>query len=235
MLFFIPYGTKEKAGRMTFPYINVGLVALNILVFIYEIYLLSVGGIDLLSAFTGQYAAIPSTITDGTPLETGLLTSMFLHAGLLHILGNMIYLLPFGDNIEDRIGHFKYLIFYLLCGVAATAGFSLLNPDTTTPLLGASGAIAGVLGGYLALHPRGVVKGFLVIVILFTRLDLPALVFIGYWFILQIFSSAVSLNTTSSEAGGVAYSAHIIGFFTGLLLMPLLMLISPSRRESASY
>lgn len=235
MLFFIPYGTREKTGRLTFPYVNVGLVILNVLVFIYEVYLVAIGGPALLSAFTSEYAAVPNTITDGTPLEAGLLTSMFLHAGLLHIVGNMIYLLPFGDNIEDRLGHFKYLLFYLLCGVAATAGFALLNPDTTTPLLGASGAIAGVLGGYLALHPRGVVKGFLVIVVLLTRLDLPAIAFIGYWFVLQLFSSMASFSQNTNEVGGVAYSAHIIGFITGLLLMPVLLLGSPARSKGPDF
>jgi membrane associated rhomboid family serine protease len=229
MLFFIPYGTKETAKRLTFPYVNVSLVVINIAIFVYEVYLLATGGSALLGAFTNEYAAIPYEITHGSPFETGLITSMFLHGGLLHIAGNMIYLLPFGDNLEERFGHFKYLLFYLLCGVIATAGFSLLNPDLTAPLLGASGAIAGVLGGYIALHPKGTVKGLLVIVVLLTRLDLPAIIFIGYWLVLQLFSSFASFGSSASssdEVGNVAYSAHLIGFLAGLILMPLFVLWS---------
>ena len=230
-MFFIPYSTRENLRRLTYPYVNVGIVVLNILIFVFQIYLFAVGGEALLASFTDQYAAVPADVTDGTPLEAGLFTSMFLHAGLLHIAGNMIYLLPFGDNIEDRLGHLRYLIFYILCGLAATVGFVALNPDTTTPLVGASGAIAGVLGGYLVLHPRGVVKGFLFIIILLTRIELPAVIFIGYWFIIQIFSSVTVFNSQGGEeTGGVAYSAHVIGFVAGMILMPLLRLISPDKR-----
>lgn len=232
MIFFIPYGTKERVRRVTFPYINVGLVVLNILFFLYESYLIAMGGEELLAAFINQFAAVPYEVTHGSPLEIGLITSMFLHAGLLHIVGNMIYLLPFGDNIEDRIGHLRYLVFYLLCGVVAAAGFSLLNPDSTTPLLGASGAVAGVLGGYIALHPTASVRGLMIIVLFITRMDLPALVFIGYWFILQLFSTALTLSESSDQGGGVAYSAHVIGFIAGLILMPLMTLGKTSKSEA---
>lgn len=229
-MFFIPYSTREHFQRIIFPYVNVGIVLLNVLIFAFQVYLFAIGGEALLASFMDEYAVVPSDVTDGTPLETGLLTSMFLHAGLLHILGNMIYLLPFGDNIEDRLGHVKYFIFYILCGLSATLGFSLLNPDTATPLVGASGAIAGVLGGYLVLHPRGVVRGFLFIIILLTRIELPAIIFIGYWFFMQIFSSVISFNSQGGEeTAGVAYSAHVIGFVTGLILMPVLKAFSPER------
>jgi membrane associated rhomboid family serine protease len=223
-MFFIPTGTRELTERRLFPYVNVGLVLVNVCVFIYELTLIATGGDAALTRFINNYALIPATVTDGTPLALGALTSMFLHGGLLHILGNMIYLLPFGDNIEDRLGHVRYLFFYLLCGLIAAYGFALLYPSTTTPLLGASGAIAGVLGGYLALHPRGVVKGFFFIIILFLRVDLPAVVFIGYWFLLQVFSSVVSFGGSAQETGSVAFAAHVVGFIAGILLAPLFAL-----------
>lgn len=229
-MFFIPFGTKEKFTRILFPYVNISIVLLNLLVFVFEIYLLVIGGEALLAQFIDSNAAVPASIMQD-PIQTGLFASMFLHAGLLHFVGNMIYLLPFGDNIEDRLGHLRYLFFYLACGVVATGAFVLLNPDTTTPLVGASGAIAGVLGGYLALHPLGTVKGFLFIIILLTRVDLPALVFIGYWFLLQLFSTVSSFGS-SDQVGGVAYEAHLAGFVAGLLLMPLFTLGKRRAAES---
>lgn len=227
MIFFIPYGTVEKSKRRIFPFVNIAIVIGCVAIYLYQVYIVATLGIPALTSFTNEYAAIPSEVTDSTPLEIGLLTSMFLHAGLLHFVGNMLYLLPFGDNIEDCIGHLRYGLFYILCGLAATIGFILLNPDTSTPLIGASGAIAGVLGGYLALHPKGTVKGILIFVILLSRLNLPALVFIGYWFVLQLFSTVASLGT--EEVGGVAYSAHVIGFIAGLLLMPIFTLTTKRR------
>jgi membrane associated rhomboid family serine protease len=220
-MFFIPYGTRENEPRRTFPYVTVALVIINIAVFALETYLLVTQGESGLTTFLGRFAATPNQITSGSPLEIGLLTSMFLHAGILHIVGNMIYLLPFGDNVEDRLGHIRYIVFYVLCGLIATLTYVLFNPGSATPLLGASGAIAGVLAGYLALHPRGVVKGFLFIIILFIRIDLPAFLFIGYWFIMQIFSSVASLGGAEESSGGVAFMAHVGGFIAGLVLAPL--------------
>jgi membrane associated rhomboid family serine protease len=223
-MFFIPTGTRETIGRRTFPYVNVSLVIVNVIIFIYEASLIATGGDAALSRFLNNYALVPADVTDGTPLVLGALTSMFLHAGVLHLLGNMIFLLPFGDNVEDRLGHTRYLLFYLLCGLIAAYGFALLNPHSTTPLLGASGAIAGVLGGYLALHPFGSVKGFLFIIILLFPIELPAIVFIGYWFLIQLFSSVTALGGTSGETGGVAFAAHVIGFVAGIVLARLLAL-----------
>jgi membrane associated rhomboid family serine protease len=222
-MFFIPYGTIEEKRKKRFPYITAVLLLVNIAVFVFQASLLLESGEAGLASFIQEYAAVPANITDGTPFEIGLFTAMFLHGGLLHIIGNMIYLLPFGDNVEDSLGHFRYLLFYLLTGIAGTILYTVFNAGSTVPLIGASGAIAGVLGGYLALHPRGRVKGFFFIIILLIPLTLPAILFIGYWFIMQLFGSVASLDANAvGSAGGVAYMAHVGGFIAGLLLAPLM-------------
>ncbi|HSH17881.1 MAG TPA: rhomboid family intramembrane serine protease [Candidatus Saccharimonadales bacterium] len=220
-MFFIPYGTREETRKQRFPYITALLVLINVAAFIWQVMVLINLGEPALAGLLNLYAAVPADVTDGTPFEPGLLTSMFLHGGLLHIVGNMLYLLPFGDNVEDRMGHLRYLLFYVLCGLLATLAYIIFNPNSGVPLLGASGAIAGVLGSYLVLHPRGRVKGFFFIIILLIPITLPAILFIGYWFIMQIFGSVASLgiNAVGSE-GGVAYLAHLGGFLAGLVLTP---------------
>ncbi|WP_028802178.1 rhomboid family intramembrane serine protease [Streptomyces sp. 142MFCol3.1] len=141
-------------------------------------------------------------------------TAMFLHAGRLHLLGNMLFLLIFGNNIEDRLGHVRFTLFYVACGYAAAYGFALLNDDSGDPLIGASGAIAGVLGAYLVLYPRARVW-VLVPFLVFLPLRLPAWLVLGFWFVLQaVFSSGSGVST----AGTVAYAAHVVGFLTGMLL-----------------
>jgi membrane associated rhomboid family serine protease len=148
-MFFIPYGTREDTPRSTFPHVTALIVALNILVFAIEASILFHQGSEGLNNFILKYAAVPADITHGSPLEIGLITALFIHGGLLHIVGNMLYLLPFGDNVEDRMGHFRYLIFYLLCGLIATLVFVVFNANSNTPLIGASGAISGILAAYL--------------------------------------------------------------------------------------
>ncbi|PLS81604.1 rhomboid family intramembrane serine protease [Candidatus Saccharibacteria bacterium] len=233
-MFFIPFGTKERTRRQRFPYVTWALVLANIAVFAYQIYLQSSIGPAAFASFINLFATTPTDITDGTPFELSLLTSMFMHAGLLHIAGNMIYLLPFGDNVEDRLGHVRYIIFYLLCGFIATLVYVLFNPNSTIPLLGASGAIAGVLAGYLALHPTGSVKGLLIIIIFVTRISLPAFIFIGYWIATQIFYSVSSFGTMSDE-GGVAFLAHVAGFVAGLVLAPLLAAGRPKQDQAQEF
>jgi membrane associated rhomboid family serine protease len=223
MLIF-PIGTREGKFKQRFQYITLLLFTINVAVFVLEAYILAIGGESALSSFIHRFGVVPSDVTGKNLLQTGLVTSMFLHAGLLHIAGNMLYFLPFGDNVEDRLGHLRYLLFYLLCGVIASIAYCIFNPHSNMPLLGASGAIAGVLGGYLALYPRGVVKGIVWFFIIIFRLDLPAVVFIGYWFILQVFSSIASFGGAAQETGGVAFMAHVGGFIAGLILAPLLAL-----------
>lgn len=228
-MFFIPFGTREADRKQRFAYITWLLAAINIGVFAYMIYLGFTYGELSLSGFLDNYAATPSDVTDGTPFEPGLLTSMFLHAGFLHLIGNMLYFLPFGDNVEDRMGHLRYLVFYLACGLIATLIFILFNPGSNTPLVGASGAISGILASYLVLHPKGRVKGLLVIVVFFTIVQLPAVLFIGYWFVMQLFSISVG---SQIEGGGVAYLAHVAGFVAGLVLTPLMLAGTPKVRAT---
>jgi membrane associated rhomboid family serine protease len=186
-------------------------------------------------SFLARYFFVPASLSYNV-FQVTLITSLFLHAGLLHIAGNMMYLLPFGDNVEDRLGHARYLLFYLICGVAANLVFAFFNPHTNVPLIGASGAIAGVLGGYIALHPtRSSVRGFLWIIIILIRVRLPALLFIGYWFVMQLFSSVASLGSAATaNSGGVAFLAHVGGFLTGLILAPLLAKPAPQTAKNSS-
>jgi membrane associated rhomboid family serine protease len=222
-MFFIPYGTREDTPRKTFPHVTALIVALNAIVFAIEMNILYRQGDSGLNNFVTHYAAVPNQLFHGSPLQIGLITAMFLHAGFVHIIGNMLYLLPFGDNVEDRLGHIRYLFFYLICGVIATLVYCLFNASSSVPLIGASGAIAGVLGGYLRLYPRGRVKGFFFIIVLLLPITLPAILFIGYWFIMQLFGSVASLGAdTASPGETVAFIAHVGGFIAGWVLAPIM-------------
>jgi membrane associated rhomboid family serine protease len=219
----IPYSDPSEPGRV-FPYVNIGLIVVNFIVFFYELSLGATGS-STLNSFFYHYSLIPCEYTNrciavpGTPHPyfVTLFTSMFLHAGWLHILGNMIYLWVFGDNVENSMGHARYLLFYLLCGLGANALEIATNVDGQVPGLGASGAIAGVLAAYLVLYPRSRVGTLIPIAIIFIPVRLPAWVLIGFWFALQLFDGIVSLSNTA--AGGVAYWAHVGGFITGVVLI----------------
>lgn len=150
------------------------------------------------------------------------LFAMFLHGGWLHVIGNMLYLYIFGDNVEDILGHGRYLAFYLLCGVASFLVQILFQPGSMVPNVGASGAIAGVLGAYILLFPRARVVTLLPLFIFFTVVEIPAYIFLGIWFLIQFFSGAASLGRTSALSGGVAWWAHIGGFLVGMLLLKLM-------------
>ncbi len=206
------------------PYVNWILVAINILVFVV---FQRFGTND---AFLMSFSTLPGEILSGKdavfegnlgvtpiPVYGTIFTSMFMHAGFMHILGNMVYLWIFGDNLEVRMGHVKYLVFYLLCGVLASLshiGFSAaMGKDMYVPSLGASGAISGVLGGYLILFPKNKVRMFLFRAVV----PVPAWISLGVWIGMQVFESIGSLG--SQEGGGVAYAAHIGGFIAGLLLV----------------
>lgn len=229
---FIPFGTREAERKTRFPYVTAALVAINVAIFVYQIYLAVTYGEAQLAGFLNGFAVTPADVTDGTPLEAGLLTSMFLHGGLLHIVFNMLYLMPFGDNVEDRMGHGRYLLFYVACGLAASLVHIAFNPESTVPLIGASGAIAGVLAGYLVLYPRGYVRGLFFLWIIITRIELPAMAFILFWFAMQVFNSYVSLGVDTSEGGGVAFLAHVGGFIAGFVLAPIFGALS--RRPDVS-
>ena len=194
-----------------FPVVNVAIIGLNVLAFIWQ---LSQGphiqqALYLYGIVPIRYSD-PTVSVDFTTLQQcfPFVTSMFLHGGFLHIIGNMWFLYIFGDNIEDQLGSFRYLAFYLLCGVVAGLIHLFTNWDSKIPTIGASGAIAGVMGGYLLLYPRAKILTLIPIFIFFQFVEIPAYVFLGIWFVIQLFSA----GATSSEVGGVAFWAHVGGF-----------------------
>jgi membrane associated rhomboid family serine protease len=207
MLF--PIG-DDNSSRRTLPVVTYALIALNVLVFFIE---LNQG-----ESFIRQWAVVPRQLVANPSAEIPtIFTSMFMHAGWMHLLGNMLFLWIFGDNVEDRLGRAKFLIFYLVCGIAATLAQVAVSAESSIPNLGASGAISGVLAGYLVLFPNGRVR-----VLMRGRVvALPALVVIGIWIVLQLISGIASF-TQSAQTGGVAYMAHIGGFAAGLALAFLL-------------
>ncbi len=200
-----PVGDDNSTRRIV-PFVTYALIALNVLFFFVQMN----GG----NAFIEKWAFVPSRFL-ASPIADSLtlFTAMFMHAGWLHLGGNMLYLWIFGDNVEDRFGHIPFLIFYLVCGVVATFAQLAFNPDSSIPNLGASGAVAGVLGGYILLFPKQNVR------VLQGRrvMHVPALMVIGLWFVLQFFSGLGSMADTA-DTGGVAYMAHIGGFVAGLAL-----------------
>jgi membrane associated rhomboid family serine protease len=218
---FIPVGTEEIIPRRRYPVVTAAIVVINILFFLYEIYILITGGEEGLIALFNAFALLPGAVTSGEstlfPLYLTFFTSMFMHAGLLHILSNMIFLVIFGDNVEDMMGPGLYLVFYLLSGLAASVVQIAADPTSMIPNVGASGAIAGVLAGYLLLLPTGTVRMFIFLGPFSRIARIPALIFISVWFIIQLYSGVASLGVVT-EAGGIAYWAHIGGFLAGLLL-----------------
>jgi len=210
---------KDTTPTRTFPVVNYTIIILNILVFLFEV---SLG--PHLRDFISVWAVVPERIInwhrDPLVLVT-LITAQFLHGGWLHVGGNMLYLWIFGDNVEEEMGHFKYLIFYLFGGIMASMAQILSHPHSTVPTLGASGAIAAVLGAYLVYFPRG---GVTVIVPIFFYIEivtLPAVFVLGTWFLEQLLNGTLSISTGAAVTGGIAWWAHIGGFVTGMLLGPL--------------
>ena len=213
----IPIGDDNSSSR-TVPIVSYAIIAVNVLVFLVELS----GG----DAFIMEWAFIPSRFS-ANPVgdSTTLFSSMFMHAGWLHLGGNMLYLWIFGDNVEDRFGHVSFIIFYLLSGVAATFVQLAFSLGSDIPSLGASGAIAGVLGAYILMFPQRKVNVLLGRVVT----QMPALIVLGFWFVLQFFSGIGSI-ADSSETGGVAYMAHIGGFVAGLVLALFLRNSTPRLR-----
>ncbi len=220
---------RDNVPSQSFPIVTVLLIVANVLAFIYELLL----G-PRLTAFFYSYAVVPRyyfsdfVILPGggiRPVETAqlvipLFTSMFLHGGWMHLLGNMFYLWIFGDNVEDRMGKFKFLIFYLLCGLLASTAHIVTNRTSQVPSLGASGAIAGVLGAYLVLYPWARILVLNIFIIL-TEFEVPALFFLGLWFVQQFIAGLASLGPASAQTGGTAWWAHIGGFAAGVVLVKL--------------
>ena len=220
---------SDHNPRSTVPVVNYLLVAVNVLVFFWE---LSLGPhiereLLLISFVPARFWAAPFY----PPNLIRILISMFLHGGWLHLGGNMLYLWIFGDNVEDRLGHFKYVIFYLLCGLAATLTHAIANPDSRLPSIGASGAIAGVLGAYIVLFPKARVTTLIPIFVFITVRELPAVLVLGLWFVLQFFVGVASIGASPDATGGVAVFAHIGGFVAGMVLV---VLMGGLRRRAAA-
>lgn len=203
---FFPY--KDDNPRILVPVVTYGIIALNVLVYLYQIILAKSGG-DTKVLFIYMFGLIPAQFHIIT-----LFTSMFLHGGIAHILGNMWFLWIFGDNVESALGHFRYALFYILCGLAAGLAQVIINVDSLTPMVGASGAIAGVLGAYLIRYPRAQVHVFVFIFFFFTTIKVPAIIVLGIWFLTQLTNGLGTLGLDTT--GGVAWFAHIGGFIAGV-------------------
>ena len=211
-----PIGDEHNGRRLT-PVVNYALIALNVLVFLYELSLPR----PELQDFFFRWGAQPSEITAGHDWIT-LLTAMFIHGGWLHLIGNMLFLWVFGDNVEDTMGHVKYLLFYLICGVAGGALQCFVQPDVGTPTVGASGAISGVLGAYLVLFPHGRIKTVVFLWFVPFVFLVPAWFQLGLWIVIQFVNGFITLSVSTRETGGTAWFAHIGGFLAGALLVYLL-------------
>src|SRR5574340_784161 len=204
------------------PVVTVLLIIVNLVIFLYEAML------DPFSRnhFIDVYGLVPDNFR-----LTSMLTSMFLHGSWMHVLGNMWFLWIFGDNVEDVIGHGKYLLFYLLCGVAAAAGQTVINPGSDVPMVGASGAIAGVMGAYIIKFPHARILTLVFVFVFITTFEVPAVLMLAYWFIIQLFSGVGSIARTHTSEGGVAFFAHVGGFLAGMLLIKLMGAKQPYRRR----
>lgn len=225
---------KDNIPTRRFPIVTVAFIAINVIVYLF---LQPKSGIDFSGNSLDQrrlfdYAAIPCRIDgqcetaaqlpDALPPLVTLFTAMFSHAGLLHLGGNMLFLWIFGNNVEDAMGRVKFVLFYLLAGVAAFALQTAFGPDSQVPTLGASGAVAGVLGAYVVLYPRAKVVTAIFIVLFFTLIELPAFLVLGFWFVQQALFGYFDLTSGAQDGGGVAYLAHVGGFLFGLATVKLL-------------
>jgi membrane associated rhomboid family serine protease len=200
---------RDVIPSRTAPVVTIGLIAVNALAFLYE---LALGeDVERLLFTLGLVPAAFSWLT--------LFTSMFLHGGLMHFGGNMLFLWIFGDNVEDRLGHLRYLAFYLLCGVAAAFAQIATGPDSQVPMIGASGAIAGVMGAYIVLYPRSRIVTLVPVFVFIQLVEVPAVLFLGFWFLLQFASGLGSIAATADgqPAGGIAFWAHVAGFVSGVV------------------
>ena len=198
---------RDVIPSRTTPYITITIIGLNALAWFYE---LALPG-NLLPLFLQFYGVVPANFH-----ASSLVTSMFMNGSWSHVLGNMWYLWIFGDNVEDRVGHGRFIIFYLLCGFAAAIGQTVMDPDSTLPMIGASGPIAGVMGAYFVLYPKSRVLTLIPLIIFWEVIEIPATFLLGFWFLMQLFSAGAIAVTANSAGGGVAFMAHVAGFICGV-------------------
>jgi membrane associated rhomboid family serine protease len=200
---------RDVIPTRTTPYVTIALVAINVLVFLYQ---LSLG--PAVNRFVLTFGLVPAYFS-----WIAVLTSMFLHGGFLHVAGNMLYLWIFGDNVEDRMGHGRFLAFYVHCGTAAALGQTQTVPDSVVPMVGASGAVAGVMGAYFVLYPHSRIVTLLPIFFFIQIIEVPAIFFLGVWFVMQLLSGvgSIAAATSGEPAGGIAFWAHVSGFAAGIV------------------
>ncbi len=224
---------RDSNKSDTFPFVNLTIIVLNVLVFLFELTLGEPGVEELFR----NYALVPRHFLEdlGVFQVSTLFFSMFMHAGWMHLISNMWALHIFGDNIEDKLGHLKYLLFYLICGIAAGVSQVAISPNSSVPTVGASGAIAGVLGAYIILFPGARVLAALPIFYIIKLVELPAIVYLGFWFVSQFFTGVASLGAKTDDGGGVAWWAHIGGFAAGLVLVKIFEKRGGKRSESNPY
>ena len=224
---------RDSIRSRRFPAVTVALIAANLLVFLYEIALPR----PVLAELFLRFGLVPRAVTEGLPMTmvaglvpvpVPLLTSIFLHGGWLHVLGNMLYLWVFGDNVEDRLGRLGFLVLYLAAGVAGNMSHVLANPQSPVPTIGASGAVAGVLGAYFISFPRARVLALVPLGIFLHVAEVPAVLFLVLWFVLQLVNGVGQLGVPSQVSAGVAWWAHVGGFAAGFAL---LLLLRPGRRS----
>ncbi len=230
----IPLRDANPTRRM--PVVTIALVGVCAIAFAWELGVLAQGGDEALAAFIDDHGVVPAQLSaalgrgdllSGPVLD--VFTSMFLHAGWLHLLGNLLYLWIFGNNVEDRMGRPLFLVFYLLGGVVAVGGQTLIDPTSEVPMIGASGAISAALGAYLVLYPRARVQSLVFLGFFYQLIAVPAVIVLGFWFVLQVVDGLGSLGATTGAGGGVAFFAHIGGFIVGAVLAVPLRLRGPRR------
>ncbi len=200
---------RDVIPSRTTPYVTIALIGVNALVFLYQMTL----GDPYLDEFVLYFGLVPAAFS-----WVAVLTSMFLHGGFLHFGGNMLFLWIFGDNVEDRMGHGRFVVFYLLCGAAAALAQTAMSPESVVPMVGASGAVAGVMGAYFVLYPHSRIVTLIPLFVFFHVMEVPAIVFLGLWFVLQFVSGigSIAAATGGEPAGGIAFWAHVAGFVAGV-------------------
>ena len=199
---------RDVIPSRTTPFVTVAFILVNAAAWIYELTLPR----NALPGFLSLYGVVPAAFN-----PYAVFSSMFLHGSWSHVIGNMWYLWIFGDNVEDRMGHGRFIVFYLLCGAGAALGHVALDPRSALPTIGASGAIAGVMGAYLVLYPRSRVLTLVPLIIFWDIIELPAVLLLGFWFLMQLFSAGAIATTASTVGSGVAFAAHVAGFLLGMV------------------
>ena len=199
---------RDVIPSRTAPVVTVTIIILNAVAWFFELSMPR----EQLSAFLQVYGVVPGAFVPAT-----LITSMFLHGGWSHVIGNMWYLWIFGDNVEDRMGHGRFVVFYLLCGITAAVGQMWMDPNSLVPTIGASGAIAGVMGAYIVLYPKSRVLTLVTLIVFWEIIELPAVALLGVWFAMQLVNAGAVAVTASTTGGGVAFMAHVAGFVMGAI------------------